>query len=55
MITPDFILRINIWRLTASRRVWYEWQAEIFDRQNKTLLNSTKIHNANGREYSIGL
>lgn len=29
-LPPNSELDVHMWRLTASRRVWYEWNAEVF-------------------------
>ena len=40
-------IKVQFWRLTNKRQIWYEW---CFSEPSQT-----KIHNPNGRTYSIGL
>ena len=51
------MIDINIWRLTTSGKVWYEWNVmPKYPLTDKYMTNnSSEIHNVNGRSYSIGL
>ncbi|KAL3315106.1 hypothetical protein Ciccas_006262 [Cichlidogyrus casuarinus] len=40
-------ITVHLWRCTASREVWYEWAV--------TQPSCSKLHNAAGRAYKIGL
>ncbi|CAG2107263.1 unnamed protein product [Medioppia subpectinata] len=47
LIRADETLKVDFWRLTNRRQIWYEWLIS-------HPIPST-IHNPNGRTYSIGL
>jgi len=42
------VLEFNIWRLSNSKQVWYEWSYSVGDFQSH-------LHNPNGRSWNIGL
>ncbi|KAF9179489.1 hypothetical protein BGZ50_006880 [Haplosporangium sp. Z 11] len=45
---------LDFWRLTDTRKVWYEWRASCFV-EGLGEIHSTPLHNVGGRSSSIGL
>jgi len=45
---PGEKLRVHMWRMVSSSRVWYEWAVS-------TEHHVSPVHNPNGRSYWIGL
>ena len=46
-------VHVDIWRLTNSAKVWYEWSVSIYDATSHRLISSSCIHNPGGRSYSV--
>lgn len=53
MVDKQKILRITFWRLGTKKKVWYEWQPEVICETTKNIIIQLKIHNFNGKYYSI--
>lgn len=45
-------LNIRIWRCCSSEKVWYEWEISL--ESNGRVLQTSGIHNTNGKFYWIG-
>lgn len=45
--------RVNMWRLTDQRRVWYEWMCMPWILNQESVSIASKIHNLDGSSYSI--
>lgn len=48
-------LKVSLWRKVARTKVWYEWQADVVDKESQFVIYSTEVHNLHGRFYSIGM
>ncbi|KAJ3320590.1 Protein arginine N-methyltransferase 5 [Blyttiomyces sp. JEL0837] len=49
------LLEIHFWRLTDSRKVWYEWACVLKGENQDGSVGSSTIHNVGGRSSWIGL
>lgn len=45
------ILCTNFWRYNRKGKVWYEWEVEIYSKNDSTLIYRSPIHNENGKYY----
>jgi protein arginine N-methyltransferase 5 len=48
-------IELHIWRLTDSRKVWYEWSAIALIDGQRIVSDSSAIHNKDGESSWIGL
>jgi len=53
LVEPQNVIKIDIWRDTNEKSVWYEWLISI--KTKKSIMQTTNIHNVKGKSYSIGL
>lgn len=47
------LLKSYIWRKTDTKSVWYEWYAEVIDKNTGNVTNSSNLHNPKGRSSKI--
>lgn len=52
LVRKENKLKVLVWRCVNKQSVWYEWQAELLDGENK--IKVTKVHNMNGKVHAIG-
>ena len=48
----DHDLVVRVWRCSSSDRVWYEWELSL--ESNGSLIQTSGLHNPNGKTYWIG-